>query len=62
MTETREVQRAGVYEPALSGVGDGAEDIELVHIEPGRPVQNAFVESFHAKCLPATHSLTNPGP
>ena len=23
--------------------------IELVHIEPGRPVQNAFVESFHGK-------------
>ena len=23
--------------------------IELVHIEPGRPVQNAHVESFHGK-------------
>ena len=23
--------------------------IELVHIEPGRPVQNAYVESFHGK-------------
>ena len=32
--------------------------IELVHIEPGRPVQNAFVESFHGKlrdeCLNAS--------
>jgi len=23
--------------------------IDLVHIEPGRPVQNTFVESFHGK-------------
>src|SRR4029077_11644142 len=32
--------------------------IDLVHIEPGRPVQNAFVESFHGKlrdeCLNAS--------
>jgi putative transposase len=32
--------------------------IEVVHIEPGRPVQNAFVESFHGKlrdeCLNAS--------
>ncbi len=32
--------------------------IELVHIEPGRPVQNAYVESFHGKlrdeCLNAS--------
>ena len=32
--------------------------IALVHIEPGRPVQNAFVESFHGKlrdeCLNAS--------
>jgi putative transposase len=32
--------------------------IELVHIEPGRPVQNASVESFHGKlrdeCLNAS--------
>src|SRR5215510_2628250 len=32
--------------------------IELLHIEPGRPVQNAFVESFHGKlrdeCLNAS--------
>ena len=32
--------------------------LELVHIEPGRPVQNAFVESFHGKlrdeCLNAS--------
>ena len=25
--------------------------IELVHIEPGRPAQNAHVESFHGKLL-----------
>ena len=34
--------------------------IELVHIEPGRPVQNAHVESFHGKlrdeCLNAAGS------
>lgn len=32
--------------------------IELIHIEPGRPVQNAYVESFHGKlrdeCLNAS--------
>jgi putative transposase len=32
--------------------------IELVHIEPGRPVQNGYVESFHGKlrdeCLNAS--------
>jgi len=32
--------------------------IELLHIEPGRPVQNAYVESFHGKlrdeCLNAS--------
>jgi len=32
--------------------------IDLVHIEPGRPVQNAYVESFHGKlrdeCLNAS--------
>ncbi len=35
-----------------------ARKIELVHIEPGLPVQNAFVESFHGKlrdeCLNAS--------
>lgn len=36
--------------------------IELVHIEPGRPVQNAHVESFHGKlrdeCLNASWFAT----
>jgi putative transposase len=36
----------------------GERGIALVHIEPGRPVQNAFVESFHGKfrdeCLNAS--------
>jgi putative transposase len=36
----------------------GERGIEVVHIEPGRPVQNAHVESFHGKlrdeCLNAS--------
>jgi putative transposase len=36
----------------------GERNIALLHIEPGRPVQNAFVESFHGKfreeCLNAS--------
>jgi len=35
-------------EPAFSGVGV-EQKIGLVHIEPRRPAQNAFVESFHGK-------------
>jgi len=25
--------------------------IEMVHIEPGRPMQNGYVESFHGKAV-----------
>ena len=41
-------QWAGTHESSFSGVGDRAED-RMVHIQPGRPMQNAQVESFHGK-------------
>jgi hypothetical protein len=40
-------QRAGTDQPAFSGV---ERQIELVHIQPKKPMQNAHVESFHDGC------------
>ena len=50
-------RRTGVHHPACCGLVSGRE-IELVHIEPAKPVQNAHVESSHGKlrdeCLNAS--------
>jgi integrase-like protein len=40
-------QRAGTNEPSLSGVV--CRTIELLHIQPGQPMQNGRVESFYGK-------------
>jgi Integrase core domain len=54
-----EICRAQVGRSARHFLAWGLErKIELVHIEPGRPVQNAYVESFHGElrdeCLNAS--------
>ncbi len=42
-------QRAGVHQPALHGVVRRAEAFTLIHIQPGKPMQNGHVESFNGR-------------
>ena len=41
-------QRPGVHQPGLHRL-DAAHGIEHLLIEPGRPMQNGYIESFNGK-------------
>ena len=41
-------QRAGTHQPALSGWCEERK-IQLIHIQPGKPMQNGHVESFNGR-------------
>lgn len=42
-------QRTGVHQPRLHGLGAG-QGVRHLLIEPGKPMQNGFIESFRASC------------